>query len=149
MSEYKRKPNTQCIVCSKNIYRRPVEIERSGGKSFCSMKCYGISCRKELPCIVCGKLILSGFNKKTCSRSCSNKNRIGIQYKINRPKDKVVSFRRIKMRLMNVRGFICERCGYNKTKILEVHHKNRDRKNNNFENLEILCPNCHSEEHLL
>jgi len=149
VAEYTRKPNTKCTVCKKNVYRRPIEIEKSGGKSFCSMKCYGISCRKEIPCIVCGVLILSGLNKKTCSRSCSNKNRIGIQYKINRPKDKVVSIKRIKVRLLKLRGGVCERCNYSKTKILEIHHKNRNRKNNTFENLELLCPNCHAEEHRL
>jgi hypothetical protein len=44
----------------------------------------------------------------------------------------------------------CERCPYDKhPEILEVHHKDRDRENNTIENLEILCPNCHMEEHFL
>ena len=42
----------------------------------------------------------------------------------------------------------CDRCGYSKKpEILGVHHKDRDRKNNELSNLEISCPNCHSEEH--
>ncbi len=51
---------------------------------------------------------------------------------------------------MEKRGLLseCNRCGYNKIKnILGVHHKDRDRHNNNMNNLEVLCPNCHSEEH--
>lgn len=28
---------------------------------------------------------------------------------------------------------------------LEIHHKDRDRKNNNPDNLAFLCPNCHSQ----
>jgi 5-methylcytosine-specific restriction endonuclease McrA len=42
----------------------------------------------------------------------------------------------------------CAACDYDKIPwILEVHHKDRDRSNNDIENLEILCPNCHTEEH--
>jgi len=83
---YKRNPNTKCAICSKEIYRRPVEIKR--GKVFCSVICAGIRCRKEKPCLVCGKLILAGLNKGTCSRACSNKYRTGVKYKIGRPRDK-------------------------------------------------------------
>jgi 5-methylcytosine-specific restriction endonuclease McrA len=44
----------------------------------------------------------------------------------------------------------CERCGYDKyPEILVVHHTDRNRKNGAKENLELLCPNCHEEVHLL
>jgi len=39
----------------------------------------------------------------------------------------------------------CNKCGF--TKALIVHHKNRNRKDNSIENLEILCSNCHYIEH--
>ena len=43
----------------------------------------------------------------------------------------------------------CERCGFDKSpQILGVHHKDRNRKNNEMINLEVLCPNCHSMEHM-
>ena len=42
-------------------------------------------------------------------------------------------------------GNKCNRCGYDEFVI--VHHKDRDRKNNSLENLEVLCPNCHALEH--
>jgi hypothetical protein len=113
------------------------------------MVCYGVSCRKEIPCLVCGKPILSGLNKKTCSRSCSNKHRVGIKYKIGSPKDKVKSQRFLKIRLLKERGRKCELCKYNKYEILQVHHKDRNRNHNNLENLLLICPNCHYEEHLL
>jgi 5-methylcytosine-specific restriction endonuclease McrA len=32
-------------------------------------------------------------------------------------------------------------------KVLQVHHKDRDRHNNKLENLEMLCPTCHEVEH--
>lgn len=44
----------------------------------------------------------------------------------------------------------CSSCGYSKhPEILEVNHKDCDRKNNSLKNLEILCPNCHAEFHFL
>jgi hypothetical protein len=147
--QYKRNSNTSCLICGKKIYRRPAEIEKSTGRVFCSISCYGKSCRKEIPCLVCGKLILAGFNKKTCSRICANKHRKGIKYKLNRPKDKVKTQRLIKTRLLQIKGNKCERCGFDKYQILQVHHKDKNRNNNNLDNLEIICPNCHFEEHYL
>lgn len=146
---YKRNPNTKCCVCQKNIYRRPFEIEKNRDKVFCGNACYGLSLRKEKPCIVCDAPILSGLNKKTCSRVCANKHRAGIHYKIGRPHDKVVSQRALKIRLVTERGTICERCNYDKTAILQVHHKNRNRDDNSMTNLALICPNCHFEEHYL
>jgi len=144
---YKRKPNTECVVCNKAIYKRPSQIKSGDRRVFCSRTCYGVSCRKEIPCIICGKLILSGVNRKTCSRTCSNKNRAGILYKINSPQDKVKSQKVLKLRLFQERGKQCERCKYTGFKILQIHHKDRNRQNNEMNNLELICPNCHCEEH--
>lgn len=149
VGEYQRKPNSECKVCSKLIYRRPVEIERNKGRVFCSNACYGIATRKESPCVICGVPILAHLHKKTCSRACANTNRAGIKYKIGRPRDKAQEIRAIKLRLFDQRGGTCERCGYSKKEILHVHHKDRNRKNNDPSNLELICPNCHYEEHYL
>ena len=145
--QYKRNPNTNCFVCKKEIYKRPSQIQAYKGKAFCSLVCYGISNRKEKPCLICGKLILAGLNKKTCSRTCANKSREGIKYKIGRPKDKAILFRNLKLVLLKERGMKCGRCTYSKYEILQVHHKDRNRNNNNLANLELICPNCHYEEH--
>lgn len=147
--KHKRNPNTKCIICHRPIYKRPFEIQKNNGRVFCSIICYGISCRKEKPCIICGKSILSSANKKTCSRSCANKHREGIKYKINRPRDKVKSYQALKIRLLKIKGKVCERCGYKKYEILQIHHKDKNRLNNDINNLELICPNCHFEEHYL
>jgi hypothetical protein len=147
---YKRKPNIKCKVCATPIYRRPAEISVNRGRVFCSVNCCGIFNRKEIPCAMCGKLIMAGLNKKTCSRGCANKYRTGIKYKMGRPsKSKVRSQQLLKIRLLKERGKKCERCNYNKYEILQIHHKNRDRNNNELSNLELICPNCHYEEHFL
>jgi len=144
---YVRKPNTVCHLCKQAIYRRPVEL--AAGRVFCSQICFGRSNRRESPCVICDKPILASQNKKTCSRACSNTNRSGIKYKIGSPKDKVKNKQAIKLRIIALRGPVCERCGYSKIEILHVHHRDRNHKNNEFSNLELICPNCHYEEHYL
>jgi predicted nucleic acid-binding Zn ribbon protein len=146
---HKRNPNINCIICNKPIYRRPQQIKFNGRRVFCGSSCYGISQRKEILCIVCGTPIMAGLNKKTCSKNCANINRAGIKYKIGRPRDNIKNQYALKLRLIEKRGDVCERCDYNKTDILQIHHKDRDRSNNNLENLELICLNCHYEEHLL
>lgn len=147
--QYTRKSNSSCLICKTLIYRRPAEIEKSNGRVFCSASCYGLHCRKEIPCSNCGKLILSGLNKKTCSRICANQQRTGSRYKVNRLKDKATTLRRLKIKLFNERGEKCERCNYKKREVLQVHHKNKNHTDNRISNLELICPNCHYEEHYL
>lgn len=149
VERYKRKPNTKCTVCEKAIYKRPGLLASSEGRAFCSQSCFGKSCRREVPCLICGELILGGLNKKTCSRTCSNKYREGIKYKLGRPRDKAQKARALKIKLFREQGASCNRCGYNKSEILQVHHKDHNRNNNAIENLELICPNCHCEEHYL
>jgi len=54
----------------------------------------------------------------------------------------------IKRHLKKVRGSGCELCGLDTWRdqpiLLELHHIDGDRTNNQESNLELLCPNCHS-----
>jgi hypothetical protein len=54
----------------------------------------------------------------------------------------------LKPHLIKLRGNKCECCSLTKwleKEIkLEIHHLNGDRTNNHLENLQLLCPNCHS-----
>lgn len=54
----------------------------------------------------------------------------------------------LKPHLISLRGHKCENCGNSewcgKPIKLEVHHIDGDRTNNNINNLQLLCPNCHS-----
>ena len=124
-------------------------MKANKGRVFCGQSCFGKANRNEHPCVICGKPILASAHKKTCSRRCANKNRAGITYKTGRTKDKVKDQRAIKARLIVERGKKCEKCSYKTYEILQVHHLDRNRKNNISSNLKLLCPNCHAEEHYL
>ena len=54
----------------------------------------------------------------------------------------------LKKHLISRRGHTCECCKLgewmNELISLELHHVDGDRTNNNHENLQLLCPNCHS-----
>lgn len=54
----------------------------------------------------------------------------------------------LKPHLITQRGHKCESCflslWLNKQIILEIHHIDGDRSNNLYDNLQLLCPNCHS-----
>ena len=44
----------------------------------------------------------------------------------------------------------CEHCGGDGSESrLDVHHQNRDRRDNRMENLTVLCHRCHIQEHAL
>lgn len=79
--------------------------------------------------------------RRYCSRACINKAK----------KEAWSPTFTTARREMIKRGLVlkCERCGYDEEpKILGVHHKDRNRKNNEISNLEVLCPTCHSLEHV-
>ena len=44
-------------------------------------------------------------------------------------------------------GSKCKRCGIKDIRVLLVHHKDRNRNNNQIKNFEVLCRNCHILEH--
>ena len=65
-------------------------------------------------------------------------------------KNSIVSSSKLRLKLIEdrIKKDECEMCGINEwmgSKIcLELHHKDGNRYNNELENLQILCPNCHS-----
>lgn len=147
MEKYIRKPNCICKICNKEIYRRPSQINK--GNVYCSQDCFGKSCEILIACVICGIEYQKGLHKKTCSRVCANKLRIGTKYTGRPLKDKVKTAQALKTRLIELRGPKCERCPYSNVKILNVHHKIRraDGGSDDLDNLELICPNCHAEEH--
>ena len=110
----------QCTLCNKQINRSPSKLKKSKSKLyFCSRDCKDKAQR------------LGGINQIQPSHYGTSKK----------------SYRSLAFTsLVNC----CNRCEYSKCRgALEVHHIDRDRNNNMLDNLEILCRNCHAEEHYL
>ena len=156
--------NQKCKNCAKEFIARRQDVNRGFG-IFCSIKCsstgrrYPESKRPLVKCDRCGvvyrraKIICqskSGLN--FCSRTCKDlAQRLVENFPSIRPPhfgaaDGMYAYRNsCRDRLTN-----CEACGYDKVPgILVVHHKDRNRRNNSQENLSVLCPNCHQEDHFL
>ena len=55
----------------------------------------------------------------------------------------------LKIHLIKLKGHQCEKCCLKTWQeqpiLIEVHHLDGDRTNNNLDNLELLCPNCHAQ----
>lgn len=105
-------------------------------------------------CLYCGKEISN--TKKFCDHSCQNE--YYYEQKIQEWKNGDFNGLKgesqlsgyIRKYMLRKTNFACELCGWNKinpftgTLPLEIHHKDGDYKNNQEENLQVLCPNCHS-----
>ncbi|RYD83349.1 MAG: HNH endonuclease [Verrucomicrobiaceae bacterium] len=122
---------------SAEIASRPV---------FCSLACNGKSQRLNVKgCGVCGTEI---YGKALyCSKSCAGKGRKGLKYK----KGATYIHKTLKLRveLAEMRGGVCERCNWSNFAALQVHHKIHQCNGgtDEYSNLELLCSNCHQEEH--
>ena len=106
-------------------------------------------------CENCGKPIDDPFTKRRfCSIKCQGeyKRKNKIQEWLDNPSkynsSSVYPF--IRRYLMELHDNKCEMCGWSELNKfsglipLEVHHINGDSTDNKPENLQILCPNCHS-----
>ena len=118
----KKKPNVECAYCSKAFYKTPSSMKISkSGLFFC---CRGHKDRSQ---------------------------RIGGIKEIMPPHygngSGVHTYRRLAFDNL---PHECANCGWDEVpKILEVHHKDEDRSNNDLSNLLIVCPTCHCVGHYL
>ncbi len=134
----------ECKQCGKTF--EVIFIRKTTAKycsNSCKAKAYRNRCGSvECKCKSCGKKFKTNPSTKRiyCSSKCYG---IGQRVELFKNTQGV-------RKALNRRGLIkeCNKCGYNEHPyILGVHHKNKNNKDNRIENLEILCPNCHSLEH--
>ena len=154
----------KCEECGTVFYAPRSEVKRGYGR-FCSQSCSSVAAarrRKPKPnckCFLCGTAFYRSPSKVRASRSglvfCSRKckdeaQRISTGIEVLWPShygEKALNHRGVAFR---AHPHQCNRCGYKKCpEVLEVHHKDRNRSNNDSTNLELLCPTCHAEEHFL
>ncbi len=145
-----------CIVCGKEI-----QVSKRASSKLC--KCD--NCRKhkkysrenkEEFCLNCNKKLKDG-QYKFCSQKCPSE----YKYKqyIKKWKNNEVDGTKsngnaisnyIRKYLFKKYNNKCSRCGWNKKNqyigkvILEIEHIDGNPKNNKEENLDLICPNCHS-----
>ena len=100
--------------------------------------------RIEFSCEVCGKIIYrtpSEIKKNTtgkfyCSRICGNKDKANLIHSLGS--------KNYRLKAMKIYPHECASCKWNEDeRILEVHHIDENRENNDISNLIILCPTCH------
>ena len=147
-------PYILCEFCENEFYSKPSWIKNSKGK-YCSIKCSSENRKlgKIIRCHICRKRTYkqkkaingSKSGNLFCSKSCSlewkNKTFIGHRHNnwINGGNSK--SYRNIISRSKISKK--CSLCGNDDIRILDVHHKDGNRKNNLLRNLIWLCCNCH------
>lgn len=142
-----------CLQCGAEFVTR-----KSRKAKFCSRQCCGkYKCTKlNLTCANCGK----NFKRKQsnckksksglffCSRTCKDvaQQLDGIK-EIHLPHygDGNNKWHRNRLLLNQTK---CEGCEEDKLYLLFMHHKDGDSNNNDKDNLEIVCSNCHVKRHL-
>jgi DNA-directed RNA polymerase subunit RPC12/RpoP len=139
-ASFKDRENTKRpkITCSRNCSNR-MFVRRKTNRP------------KTFSCIVCDKIVATRGGKtynKYCSYTCA---RIGIKNTTEKRFENGEINQRHTLRklLANKRGYKCNHCNisvWNKKPItLQVNHIDGNCTNNLPSNLELICPNCHSQ----
>ena len=146
-----------CQVCQTEFYAKPYFV-RLGQAKFCSRKCSAIDQKrgKAVKCSTCEKEIWRTpkdfdrsksklfFCNKTCQTIWRNSYFSGENHANWNGGES--SYREVMKRTGNPK--VCADCGNKDERVIVVHHKDRNRKNNKPDNLKWLCRNCHCLEHL-
>ena len=159
-----------CLFCNK-LFQADLKEHNRGNARFCSLSCSSKYHQSQKPrpepnhsCAYCGTSIYKTPARiKTsrngiffCNRLCKeNAQRLDSDNPVPeiRPPhfgtlDSFDVYRKLMLRRKPLHEWVCEECGFDKhPEIIQVHHKDRDRTNSKIENLQLLCPNCHTWDH--
>lgn len=146
-------PWVKCAICHKKLYAKPSHLQKGWGK-YCSIECRTKSQFKGsiVKCFICNKEIYrsqkelrkSESNNYFCGKKCQAIWRNKYLFSgINHAnwKDGEASYRQALIRSNKEK--LCLLCGISDFRVLAVHHKDKNRKNNDILNLYWLCHNCH------
>jgi len=144
IKKYDKTP-TVCKNCDKKL-----SYDKRKNK-FCSKNCsvsYNNKNRGINPLCKNCNIELPKGNKKYCNGKCNQEYNFK-QRIILIENGEYVSPRVLKRYLVYKFGYKCNNCGItewdNKPITLELEHKDGNSTNNNLDNIELLCPNCHSQ----
>jgi len=142
---YLEKPN-YCFKCNVLL-----DYDKRKNK-YCSKSCAvalnNKNRKKELKCLNCVSELIN--TKKFCNKACEAEYKNKQTIRKSEEEGKKVSHSSYRKFLIRNYGAKCMKCGWaeinkfsNKVPI-EMNHIDGNSENNKLENLELLCPNCHS-----
>lgn len=149
------KENKKCINCNKPI----IFTKDYKDKKFCNHSCatkYNNtiyikrqSAYENKSCGWCNKDIGRVLNNY-CSRKCLSKHNYMNKFTDWWFKTGIINKTEIlKSFLILIDGYKCAECGINEYLnqkiVLQLEHKDGNANNNDYSNLSLLCPNCHSQ----
>lgn len=166
-SDGRRRPakRVRCARCGSSFLKALRLIGKSE-KNYCSRACKDAagSRRVNLVCAYCGMLFTRAAHRARlpkhglcfCSRSCKDKAQrleSGGRFSEMRPNHYGASMsganaRGYRAKAFRTHGAVCAVCGYSREDVLVVHHVDGDRDNNSEDNLRVLCPTHHVEQHV-
>lgn len=140
----------QCVNCGQDFKRSAGQLKRK----YCSRQCairgrgHQLHTQEIKECLECGQDFIAAKNKhRFCSRKCSRRNYGKTKRQSYRDQDIWPNSREAKAVLL-IKHCCCQICGWKEVpEVLELHHKDRNHRNNSQSNLMLLCPNCHTIEH--
>lgn len=145
-------PMVPCGQCKTDFYAKPSWLAKGHGK-YCSSTCQFQAQKRgrEISCAVCGTVTYkqlkdierSKSGKFFCSKSCQTiwRNQLYIGERHKNFKTGTASYRVIMKR--HGIPMLCSLCATADSRVLAVHHIDKNRQNNKIENLAWLCHNCH------
>jgi len=158
-----------CLACQKEHQVHKKEIAR-GNDKFCSKsccyifnrgkpkvarvahKCANTKCGKEFFLTPASSKKRSGGKYLFCCRLCKDEgqkicNKLSDMWPSHYNAGGKIS---IQTACKSIVKSNCEDCGWDKhPEVLQIHHVDRDRTNNDLTNLRVVCPNCHCWDHFL
>jgi hypothetical protein len=140
----------KCSWCGVGMLR---PNHRMREKMYCSRECARLSSRRRvvIECASCGKVIerpksrvlLRGEGRLYCSRNCKEyEQKIGGKLHLAHYG---VGTSKYRQRAISHYGAKCTDCGFSEHEgMIDVHHRDGNRDNNDLENLQVLCVWCHA-----
>jgi predicted nucleic acid-binding Zn ribbon protein len=136
-----KQTQVKCLLdsCANNVIKRYNTLQK-----FCSLHCASIYRAESLKqatflksplCLLCAKHT-GNKNKKFCNNECWSKYRRKNSFNVDY---RVYAFNHLPNK--------CADCKIETLDVLEVHHIDQNRSNNDLSNLLILCANCHLIRH--
>ena len=154
--------DVNCDYCNKLFQKSKSQANRAkkvGHKMYCSKDCYRKANTTSItrPCAFCGEpvtRIKSEYKRSKsgnlfCNTSCSSRyNNAQRDQGYNKHPNFTNGQATYRNRALKHYGSKCTVCGYDVESVLQVHHKDLNRKNNDINNLDVLCPTHHIEYHV-